>query len=148
MRTQAAEDDGVVGQAAAVHDEGPAQGVLQGVDAGLQHALVFAGGVVLGVLAQVAQLAGGGDALGHLDHLDVLHPIQVGLLLLVAFPGHGDSFVGHGVHVLNTTVPAGARKFGCRRFRRITQCNRGADAPRVPSHPEKATSSWLASAGL
>ncbi len=68
---------------------------LEGVDAGLEHALVFAGGVVLGVLAEVAEVAGGGDALGHLDHLDVLHAVQVGLEFLVAFSGHRDAFAGH-----------------------------------------------------
>src|SRR5207248_2808239 len=64
----------------------------------LQHALVLARGVILGVLAEVPQVTGRRDALGDLDHLDVRHAIEVGLELLVAFAGHGDSVGGHGLY--------------------------------------------------
>src|SRR5262249_4559414 len=62
-----AEDDGIGRQVVLVDEVGPVELVLEVVDAGLQHPLVFARGVVLGVLAQVAQVAGGGDPARHLD---------------------------------------------------------------------------------
>src|SRR5205823_2502808 len=91
-----AEGDAVLGQRAHVDDDGPGEPVGQVADAGLEHALVFAGGVVLGVLGEVAHVAGGGDPLGHLDHLDVPHAVQLGLEFVVPFPGHRDAVVCHG----------------------------------------------------
>src|SRR5262249_37754767 len=92
-----AEDDGVLGQAALIDDVGAGELVLQRVDARLQHALVLAGGVILGVLAEIPQVTGRRDPLGHLEHLAVGHAVEVGLELLVAFAGHGDSGGGHGL---------------------------------------------------
>src|SRR5205085_3055495 len=76
-------------------DERPAELVLQVVDARLEDALVLAGGVVLGVLAEVAHVARGGDALGHRDHLGVLQAVEIGPLLVEAFARHRDAVIGH-----------------------------------------------------
>src|SRR5699024_5088693 len=53
-----ANGDGVVGQGAVVNDAGHLQGSFQVGDAGLDHRLLFLGGVVLGILGQVAVAAG------------------------------------------------------------------------------------------
>ena len=68
---------------------------LQQVDLGLQHALRFAGAVVLGVFAQVAFGPGGRDPLFDLRHLLVFELVDLGLDLVVPGAGHGDAF-GHG----------------------------------------------------
>src|SRR5262249_61668301 len=85
-------------QAALIDDVGAGELVLQRVDARLQHALVLAGGVILGVLAEIPQVTGRRDPLGHLEHLAVGHAVEVGLELLIAFAGHGDSVGGHGLY--------------------------------------------------
>src|SRR5437899_10509618 len=81
----------------AVPERGSSELVFEGVDASLKHPLVLPGSVVLRVFAQVAQGARRRDTYGYLDHLGVLHSVQVGLELLIAFPGDGDAFNGHSV---------------------------------------------------
>src|SRR5438067_10377706 len=95
-----AEDDSVLGQLGHVDDDGPGQAVLLPVDAGLQVALVLAGGVVLGVLAEVALVAGLGDTSSDLDHVAV-QASQVALELVVLLLGHGHAF---GRHVYSRTT--------------------------------------------
>ena len=53
--------------------------VRKQVDLGLEQPLVLAGGVVLGVLAQVPEVARRGHPLGHLDHLDVVQVLSSAL---------------------------------------------------------------------
>ena len=89
------EHDRPLGELTAVDDVGAADAVLQLVDPRLEHALVLAGGVVLGVLAEVAHVAGVGHPLGHLNHLGVLLLVEFGPELVVAFAGHRDAVFGH-----------------------------------------------------
>ena len=74
---------------------GPAELVLQIVDPGLEHALGLDGGVELGVLGEVAITPGLGDLLGDPGHVLVLHLVELGLELLIAFLRHRNSVGGH-----------------------------------------------------
>src|SRR5207248_483695 len=55
-------------------------------------------GVILGVLAEVTHLPGGGDTLGDLGHLVILHAVEIRLLLIESFPRHRDAVDGHAGH--------------------------------------------------
>ena len=74
---------------------GPAELVLEVVDPGLEHALGLDGGVELGVLGEVAVTPGLGDLLGDPGHVLVLHLVELGLQLFIAFLRHRDSVTGH-----------------------------------------------------
>jgi hypothetical protein len=97
----AAEDHGVLGEAGLIDDERSRQFILGHSDLRLEHALVFAGGMVFGVLTQIAHLAGCRHPLGNLNHFDVFHAIQFGLFLLIAFRRHGDLIESHRLPLLN-----------------------------------------------
>ncbi len=71
---------------------GPGQLVAEQVDLGLQQALRFAGAVILGVFAEIAFGAGGGDPLFDLGHLLVLQHVELGFDLVVPGTGHGNAF--------------------------------------------------------
>src|SRR5262249_1450750 len=79
------------------HDHGPGELLLEVVDPGLEHALGLDGGVELGVLREVAVAPGLGDLLGDPGHVLVLHLVELGLELVVAFLRHGDPVGGHAV---------------------------------------------------
>src|SRR5258707_7961825 len=60
-------------------------------------ALVFAGSVVFGILAEVSVRAGFGDAPGEFEHLHPLHPLQISLEFLVPFARNRNTFVCHSL---------------------------------------------------
>lgn len=83
------------GELARVNDLGAGEGRLVVADLGLDHALFFLGGMVLGVLAEVAVLAGDTDGLGDAGPLDILEALQFFAQACVAGGGHRD-LVRHG----------------------------------------------------
>ena len=126
------------GRCARVDDDGPGEAVGEVVDAGLEDALVLAGRVVLGVLAEVAHVAGRGDPLGHLDHLDVPQAVEFGLELVVPFPRHRDAVVSHGRTLLVSPSSGqsgdcqGAKPATCHHADRGRDCCKGRSSVPVP----------------
>ena len=76
-------------------DPGPAQLLLEQADAMLEQGLLVLGVVVLGVLADVAELARRSDALGHLFTLDGGEVVDLVLQLLEAFFSKDDFLARH-----------------------------------------------------
>ena len=85
---------GVVGQLALVHDAGQLEGGLQIGDAGLHRSLFLLGGIILGVLAQVAIAAGNLDLVGNFLTLDGAQVFQFLLQFIIALAGN-DNFFSH-----------------------------------------------------
>ena len=85
---------GVVGQLALVHDAGQLEGGLQIGDAGLHRSLLLLGGIILGVLAQIAIAAGDLDLVGNFLTLDGAQVFQFLLQFIIALAGN-DNFFSH-----------------------------------------------------
>ena len=79
-----------------VHNGGLGEDAADLGDARLHHALLVLGIVVLGVLGDVAELAGDLDALADLGTLLVLEVVQLLLELLLAFFSQHVVVVSHG----------------------------------------------------
>ena len=84
----------IVGQLALVHDAGQLEGGLQIGDAGLHRSLLLLGGIVLGVLAQIAIAAGNLDLVGNFLTLDGAQVFQFLLQFIIALAGN-DNFFSH-----------------------------------------------------
>ena len=83
-----------------VDDLGPADLVLELGHLGLVEPLRLLGGMILGVLGQIAVLAGVRDLLDDARALLDLEAVQLGLELLEPLDGHRHFFHGHGSHSL------------------------------------------------
>ena len=110
-----------------------AQQVLELADPGLVLALLLASGVVAAVLAQVALIAGGFDALGDLGTTgpaEVLELLGQPVECLLAEPGlFGCGLLGH-IHLLNT-MPQTNRMPSA-----ADACPTGHRTMRIPGHPQ------------
>ena len=84
----------VVGQLTLIHDAGQLQGGLQVGDAGLHRSLLLLGGVVLGVLAQIAVAAGNLDLVSDFLTFDGAQVFQFLLQFIIALAGN-DNFFSH-----------------------------------------------------
>ena len=85
---------GVVGQLALIHDTGQLQGSLQVGNAGLHRSLLLLGGVVLGILAQIAVAAGNLDLVSDFLTFDGAQVFQFLLQFIIALAGN-DNFFSH-----------------------------------------------------
>ena len=85
---------GIVGQLALVHDACQLEGGLQIGNAGLHRSLLLLGGIILGVLAQVAIAAGNLDLVGNFLTLDGAQVFQFLLQFIIALAGN-DNFFSH-----------------------------------------------------
>ena len=92
--TVRAEGDLVARELRRVDDLGEGELGLDVLDARLDERVLLAGRVVLGVLAQVAVLAGRRDLLDHLRALDALELLELFLQTLVPRRGHRDRIHG------------------------------------------------------
>ena len=84
----------IVGQLALVHDAGQLEGGLQIGNAGLHRSLLLLGGIVLGVLAQIAIAAGDLDLVGNFLTLDGAQVFQFLFQFIIALAGN-DNFFSH-----------------------------------------------------
>ena len=85
---------GVVGQLTLIHDTGQLQGSLQVGNAGLHRSLLLLGGVVLGILAQVAVATCNLDLVGNFLTLDGAQVFQLLLQFIITLSGN-DNFFSH-----------------------------------------------------